>query len=348
MNIKDMIKKYDPQNQFDVLINSYKQIDYTLKNKYNIDSVDTTKIKNIVLTGLGGSAISGDVFMNYAREELSIPFNVNRNYNLPNYVDENTLIIASSYSGNTEETLSAAKEAVDRECQIICITTGGKLLELAAEYNLPVALLEKGYQPRYAFWINIFTLINVMQKLNFISEQSGYIQNVMSLIKHKGQVYSMENNPALSFAEKLIGFIPVIYSADSYTSGLGNRFKEQINENSKLHAFHNVFPEMNHNEIIGWETFNESQFNAKVIMLNDKEYHSRIQRRFEIVKKILNGSGVEILKVQSSGNHFKVRLFDMIYFTDWISYYLAIIRGKDPSSIKNINYLKEELAKSNT
>ncbi len=346
MQITDYVKMYDPQNQFEVLKTSFEQIVYTTNNNYDLSGINADKIKNIVITGLGGSAISGDVFANLFGRELSLPFMVNRNYNLPEFVNESSLIIVSSYSGNTEETISALKEAIARKAQIVCITTGGKIGSIAENENLSLVILQKGFQPRFAFWLSIFTLIKIFEMLNLIGEQKKIINDSIELLQRKGESFSQdENNFALNVAKSLIGFIPVIYSADSYTSGVGLRLKGQFNENSKTHAFHNVIPEMNHNEIIGWETFSESKFPAKIIFISDEEYHPRVKTRFEIVGNILTKTGLEIFRMQSGMENFKLRIIDLIYSGDWISYYLAILRKHDPSEIDNINYLKEELAK---
>ncbi len=346
MKISDFVENYDPQNQFDVLKNSYEQIIYASQNNYDLTKIDVNKIKNIVLTGLGGSAISGDVFANMFGRTLPLPFFVNRNYILPAFVNENTLVIASSYSGNTEETLSAAKEAQKRKAQIICITTGGSLGEFAARNNSSVVFLQKGFQPRFAFWLSIFTLIKIFEILKLIGQQKNLINESVELLKRKAEAFSSEEkNFALNIAKSLIGFIPVIYSADSYTSGVGLRLKGQFNENSKVHSFHNVIPEMNHNEIIGWETYEESKFPVKVFYISDIEYHERIKLRFDIVSTILKKLDIEIINLQSKENDYGLRMLDLIYTGDWISYYLAVLRKQDPSTIKNINYLKEELAK---
>ncbi len=346
MKISDYVKNYDPQNQFAVLKNSYEQIIYASQNKYDLSKISTGKIKNIVLTGLGGSAISGDVFANMFGRKLPVPFFVNRNYTLPAFVNESTLVIASSYSGNTEETLSAVEEAHQRNAQIVCITTGGQLGKIASQNDLSLVFLQKGFQPRFAFWLSIFTLIKIFEMLNLIGEQKNLINDAIELLKRNGESFSQdENNFTLNVAKLLIGFIPVIYSADSYTSGVGLRLKGQFNENSKVHAFHNVIPEMNHNEIIGWETYEESKFPVKVFYISDLEYHQRIKLRFDIVSKILKKHNIEIITLQSIEKDFGLRILDLIYTGDWISYYLAVLRKQDPSSIKNINYLKEELAK---
>ncbi|MBL1213725.1 MAG: bifunctional phosphoglucose/phosphomannose isomerase [Ignavibacteriae bacterium] len=344
MNIPELVSKYDLDNQFEVLINSYRQIEYARQNEADISAINLSKVSNLIITGLGGSAIGGDLFINLFTDELNVPAIVNRNYTLPNFADEKSLVIVSSYSGNTEETLSAVNDALKKECQIICITTGGKLKYIAEENNLPIFILQKGLQPRYGVWINFFTLIKIAQLITLIPNQDSFFNDSIELIKRNGKQLSVENNKAYQIAESLCGFIPIIYSVADKTYAVGNRFKCQLNENSKLHAFHNVFPELDHNEIIGWETFNENKLNSKIIIINDKDYNDRNKKRIEITSRVIRKTGSEIIYLESEESNHRLRQIDLVYLGDWISYYLALLRGFDPSEIENINYLKNQLA----
>lgn len=348
MTIPELVSSYDPQNQFDVIKNSYQQIQYVKENSYSLDGIDTDKVSNIIVTGLGGSAIGGEFLSNLLKDDLNIPYTVNRNYDLPKYANENTLVIASSYSGNTEETLAAVSKARELGCQIICVTTGGKLQKFAEENNLPVCNLKEGYQPRFAIWVNFFTLFKVLQLLNFVADDNDLLGSSIELLRKKAEEFTKDDNTAYKIAEDLVGFIPVIYSADDYTSAVGGRLKGQFNENSKVHAFHNVYPELNHNEIIGWETFRESQFNAKLINIVDASYNPRINKRIEVTTEVVANEGVDVINLQSAEKEFKLRLIDLVYLGDWISYYLTLLREQDPSEIKNIHYLKEQLAHTET
>ncbi len=343
MHISEMITKYDASNQFQVLKDSYTQIEYSWNLKLDLSSIDTSKIKNIILTGLGGSAIGGELIQNYFRTELKYPYFVNRNYELPLFAGEDTLVIASSYSGNTEETLSALAQALEKKCQIVCVSTGGKMEEIAKANNLPLAKLLKGYQPRFALWINFFAVVNVLHTLNLIPNQNENVKEAIELLKRKGEEYSKEQNDALILAENLNGYIPLIYSVADYTSVVGTRLKGQFNENSKHHAFFSYFPELDHNEIMGWEGYNPQQMNIKLINIWDDDYHSQIKKRLEITSEVIKKTGCEIIDLKSTEPNYKLRLLDLIYFGDWTTYYFAIIRGFDPTTIDNINYLKERL-----
>jgi len=344
MTIAELVKKYDPENQFEVLKNTYLQIEYAKNNSYELSNIDTSKIKNLVVSGLGGSAISGDLMLNFLQNEISLPFQVNRNYSLPNYADSSTLLLVSSYSGNTEETISVLNEAINRKCQIICLTTGGTIKDIADREKLPVVQLKRGFQPRYSLGLSFFSLLKVLQTLKLVTTKKDIIDKVISLWKKKGEEFSREDNLSFQLAEKLIGFVPVIYSTSDLTSAVGNRFKCQLNENSKVHAFNNSFPELNHNEIIGWETYDERTAKLKAVFIEEEITHPQINKRFKITGELLQKAGVEIISLASSEATFQERLLDLIYLTDWISYYLAILRGKDPSEIDYIHLLKKRLA----
>ncbi len=343
MNISQYVAKYDPQNQFDTLINSYKQIEFAWNNKFDLSSLKNINFHSIVVSGLGGSAISADLIKNFLGNEINIPFIVNRNYSLPSFLDRNTLLVISSYSGNTEETVEVLQKALKINCNIICISTGGKVEEIANENDLPLIKVLPGLQPRYALGLSLFSLLKLLQELNLIQNNDSIVKEIISLWKDKGQEYSKENNPAYNYAEQLNGYIPIIYSAADFTSAVGYRIKCQFNENSKLHAFHNVIPELNHNEIIGWESFTDKQLSIKVINIIDQDYHSQIKKRFEITSELISSRNAEIITLESNLSDFKLRIMDLIYLGDWISYYLAIIRGYDPTEIDNINLLKKRL-----
>ncbi len=341
--ITELVRKYDTQNQFEVLINTYKQVEFAWNNKFDLSPLKNKKFTNVLVTGLGGSAISGDLLQNFLRDELKLPFIVNRNYSLPAFAGAETLLIVSSYSGNTEETISVFQQGIDKNCNIVCISTGGKVEAISNEKNIPLVKVQKGFQPRYALGLGFFSLLKIFQELNLIPDQNEIVNKIISLWKKKGVEFSAENNSAINTAESLIGYVPVIYSAADMTSAVGYRLKSQFNENSKLHAFHNIIPEQNHNEIVGWESFNDSQFQAKLINILDKDYHPQVSKRFKIVSELVAAKKLEIINLTSDEDELKLRIMDLVYLGDWISYYLAVMRGYDPTEIDNINYLKNNL-----
>ena len=341
MNINNFVEKYDTENQFKVLKDSYKQISSAWNNKIELSDSKGKKFSSIVYCGLGGSAISGDLLVDYLSGELSIPFKVVRGYNIPFFVNKETLIIISSYSGNTEESISCFNQALKKNCKIVAITSGGIIEENAKKNKIPFVKIQSGFQPRYALGLSFFSLLRVMQELEFINEEKN-VKAITDLWQRRGEEYLTENNNAVKFAEELTGFIPVIYSAE-FLSSAGYRFKSQFNENSKLHAFHNNIPEMNHNEIIGWESYKEKIFNAKIIYLLDKEYHPQNTKRFNILKEILSNQKLDILTLESNEKDKKVRIMDLIFLCDWITFYTAVLRGFNPSEIDFIHQMKKSL-----
>ena len=344
MKISEFIEKYDSSNQFDVLKKTYTQIEFAWNNKIDLGSIKKKGIDSVVVTGMGGSAISADLFANFFKDELEIPFVVNRSYTLPAFVNKNTLLIVSSYSGNTEETISVFKSALKTKCRIVCITTGGKIENIAKKNKVPVVKILPGYQPRYALGLSFFTLLKVLTRIKIINVKPGLVNSIIKLYKDKSKLYSKEKNSALSYAEEILGYIPVVYSVEGFTSSVGYRLKSQFNENSKLLAFHNVLPEMNHNEIVGWESFDEKQFQTRIINIVDKVYPARVKKRLDIMNELTSDSKVGVINLESHEKSFKVRLMDLIYLCDWITYYTAVLRGYDPSEIRNIDLLKEKLA----
>jgi len=341
MNLNDFIKKYDTQNQFKVLQETHKQVSDAWNNKFDVSSLKNHKYSSIVFCGLGGSAISGDLLCDYLSGEFKIPFTVVRGYNLPSFVNEETLVIISSYSGNTEETISCLEQALKKKSKIVAITSGGKIDEIAATNKLPVVNLQSGFQPRYSLGQSYFSLLKLMQELGLANENNN-VKMIINLWEKRAQDYSSENNPAAQLAKDLVGFIPIIYSSEFLTS-TGYRLKCQMNENVKLHSFHNSIPEMNHNEIIGWESYKEKQFYVKVIYLIDAEYHPQNLKRFNTLREMLTEQKVDVLTLSSDQKSKKVRIMDLIFFSDWISFYASVLRGFDPSEIDFIHRMKLRL-----
>jgi len=334
---------YDKNNLHKVILDSWQQARDAWKS-IDLPGIDKEKIDNIIVTGLGGSAISGDVLKNFLNSELSIPLAVNRAYNLPHYAGKNTLVIVSSYSGNTEETISAFKIALEKGCTLIAITTGGEIESLAIDNNVPVVKLQKGFQPRYALYNSFFTLLRVMQELKFIASQEASVVNIIQSLKNLAGKWGSENGKAYKMAVSLKDFIPVIYSVADLNDSAGRRFKGQLNENSKVHAWAAEYPEMNHNEIVGWESVRESGLKYKVITIWDEEVYPRISKREGIIKNLLEDEKIDILKIQGKGATFKERLIETVYFCDWVSYYLALINEEDPGEIDFIDKLKKMMA----
>lgn len=333
----------DSGEMYHVLVNFPEQIKTAWNNNSQVDKSAYKNISNIVLTGLGGSAISGDVALTFLYKKLQLPFHVNRNYNLPNFADVNTLVLACSYSGNTEETISAYNDALQRKCKIVSIGSGGELEKLSRDnVNLHIKV-PSGFQPRCALGLMFFNLLKFLNEAEFIFIADSMIDTIYTMIKTKSDIYSKVHSKPYDDAVKLIGYFPVIHSSDLLQS-VNVRFRCQLAENSKVLSYSGILPELNHNEIIGWERFESKKFNAALIQIFDEDDHQRNKLRFEITEKILKEASIEIIKICSSEKSFEERIIDLIYYTDWVSFYLAVLRKVDPTPIKNINTLKNSLA----
>ncbi len=337
------LRRFDSRNLFSVIKDSWQQAENGWNTRFSL-KIDTGNISNIIITGLGGSAISGDLMKNFLGSELKKSLIVNRNYTLPEFANENTLVIASSYSGNTEETISALNAAIKKRCQIIVLTTGGEAEKVACENGADVVYLQKGFQPRYALYNSFFTLLRVMHKLDFTSFSDADSAKIISMLKELGEEWSSESGRAFKEALELKGVVPVIYSATDFNESAGRRFKGQLNENSKLHAWSAEFPEMNHNEIVGWETFKSQGVNYKIVSLYDEDMHPRVKKRFRVINNLLKNENIGILKINGERATFRERLIECVYLCDWISYYLALLNEKDPGEIDFIHHLKDKMA----
>ncbi|MFH1854374.1 MAG: bifunctional phosphoglucose/phosphomannose isomerase [Candidatus Omnitrophota bacterium] len=308
------------------------------------------RIDNIVFAGLGGSAIGADVVRVYLQNELKIPVTISRNYTLPDFVNKSTLLFCSSYSGNTEETLSSFEDGLKRGAFIITMGSGGKLKERALKNNFTHIDIPKGIPPRTALGYMSITVLAILTRLGFITPKDKEIEDASSTLaelrdKEIGLDVAFEKNISKKLASKLYGKLAVIYGTNDSTEAACVRWRGQIAENSKALASSHVLPEMNHNEIVGWEFPKDALKDMKVIFLRDKNDHPRTKKRIEISRDIIKKSGAEIFEIERNDDGFLARIFSLIYIGDFVSFYLAILNDIDPTPVKEVDYLKRELAK---
>lgn len=312
-------------------------------------SISPDRFKNILVLGMGGSAIGGDLLSHYLADELSIPLLVIRGYEVPKFVGEDSLVFAVSYSGNTEETISALKKSLNAKAKVIALTSGGKFTELSKEKNFPFIKVPIGIQPRAAIPYLFFPMLKVLERMGLIKEINQEIKEALDILQGLCRAYSSEsplkNNLAKKIALKLYRYLPLVYGSEGLLEAVAMRWKTQINENSKWPCFWNVFSELNHNEIVGYEIENNINRLVKIIYLEDKEGSLRINQRREITQKIIGNKVAEFITCHSSGKGKLARMFSLIYLGDLVSYYLAILNQVDPSPVACIENLKKELAR---
>lgn len=347
--MQNLIQQHDPKGMRNLILNFPKQAEEAVAiGNAALIRMNVNAIRQIVVTGLGGSAIGGDLLRAYLADTCPVPVFVNRHYYFPKYVGKQTLVIISSYSGNTEETVSAYKDAIKRKAKIFCITSGGEVEKIAKKHKHPYIKIPGGFPPRAALGYSFFPTLIALSKLGFVKNQKKEIGETLSLLTRLSARYSRHDsseNTALQLARTLHGHLPLIYSAADRFDTVNTRWRGQITENAKTLAFGHVFPELNHNEIVGWEVLKDLMKKMHVVILRDKDDYTRIKLRMDVTKGIIGDLAGGITEVYSEGTLLLARMFSLLYLADWVSFYLAMLNGVDPSPVKKIDFLKDELGK---
>jgi glucose/mannose-6-phosphate isomerase len=341
------LKSIDRSNMYDKIVSFPQQLVEGIRIGKNADLKGLTdhKYNNIVLAGMGGSAIAGDLVKSVLLDELKVSLTVNRNYGLPSFIDGDSLVICSSYSGNTEETLSAFDEAVKRGCQILCLSTGGELAAGAERTDAAQVKIPTDYMPREALGYSFSPLLIILGRLGFCRDFAEELRSCSAKLEEwkKQYLFDAENNISAVLADKLAGKIAIIYSDSVKLNSAALRFKGQICENAKQLAFCNVFPEFNHNELVGWEISSREADRFMVVFLRDRNDQPQITRRIDTVRDIIAKKKVEVVELYARGDNPLQRVFSIVQLVDFTSYYLALKNGVDPTPIRLIDYLKESL-----
>ena len=297
-------------------------------------------INKVYVAGLGGSGIGADFVKAFISEESPVPYLVGKGYGLPHYVDEHTLAICSSYSGNTEETLSAYRQMKNTGAKIVIISSGGQLIEEAVQNDLDYIQVPGNWpSPRACLGYSIVQQLFILFKLGFID---GSFQNQ---IKAAADLLLFDQDyikkSAKQVADRIHNKIPIIYSTDRIEP-IAVRLRQQINENAKMLCWHHVIPEMNHNELVGWT---EKQSDKAVIYLRNQDDLKRNQVRININQDIISKYTDTIIEIYSKGNSLIEKSMYLAHLGDWISWYLSVYKSVDAVEISVIDYLKSELAK---
>jgi glucose/mannose-6-phosphate isomerase len=340
----------DKSNFKKILLNFHNQINEsnTLVEEANIN-IKAEKIQRILYFGMGGSAIAGNLLYDTLFDQLKVPIDIVRGYECPAYCNENTLVIASSYSGNTEEILSAVKKIKKTGAPVLAITSGGELKKIAETNKWSLINIPAGFPPREALGYSYFPIYHVLGRIGLLDKYLPNMKKVAAFVQDIAIRNDHDQSDGHVFSEELAktikGKIPVIYSTAPYLNTISRRWQNQFHENSKSMSFANVIPEMNHNEIVGWEQDSDLLKNLVVIFLENEDPHPRIKKRIDLTKKIIRKKGAQIVELYTQGKTRIEKVFSLVVLGDWVSYYLALYYKKDPSAIKNIDYLKGELAK---
>lgn len=303
----------------------------------------------VMIAGLGGSWIGGALLMDLLMNDVEFPIMTCRNYTIPKFVDSKTLFFAISYSGDTEETLSAYLEAKKAGSKSIVITTGGRLKEYALKDGDPCVVIPKGMPPRaaipYLLLIPLLILVNLGRVREFFKELDELVVVLDELRMELSPSSPIKENLAKQIAKDLYGLIPIIYGVEDYTGMVAYRWKTQFNENAKVPAFSHVFPELNHNEVVGWDVPKEMNRCFGILILEDNDDPKAIKRRIKITSSIMKDKVPYLRSIYARGMGRLAKIFSLIYIGDLVSVYLAILNGVDPYPVRIIDYLKEEFRK---
>lgn len=318
---------------------------YELSQKTSLRKIK--KVREAVVAGMGGSAIAGNIVSDLLLGRSAVPIHVNRGYKLPAFAGKETLVFALSYSGNTEETLSAVKEANRCGAKVVCITSGGKLKEIAESNKYPIFLIPSGYEPRAALPYLLVPLLKSLEEIGIVSGLLDGIKKSVELLRKLRGEYGADKplraNPVKQLAKKLLGRVPIIFASQGTTEAVGLRVKTQFNENSKVTALFNVFPELNHNEIVNLSALNREEHNFCLLFLRHEGDHERIKKRMEVTKSLIGMQLGGVNEIYAQGKSDLDRVLSLIYFGDFLSIYLAVLGGVDPTPVEVISRLKKEL-----
>ncbi len=344
----------DRSNMFEVLNNFPNQVREAIAIGASAPYFqDSSHFPLLVFSGMGGSAIAGDLLrctlQGYGADDFAVL--VNRSYNLPSGINSNTAFIASSYSGNTEETLAGYRAAQSKTKRLLCIATGGELQQRAEADGVPIIIIPSGLQPRCAVGYSFLPTLMTLVLHHAVGREvvAGILHALHTLppfLDAKAQEYSRPDasNPAFALAQQILGTIPVFYSSP-LLEAVNLRWRGQIQENGKHLAFGNIVPEMNHNEINSWALPQDMLDRFTIVLLREiQTSQPRMEKRFQATKGVLQGRAKNLLEITAEGETLLAQMFSLLYLADWTSYWLALLNNQDPTEIVDILALKAAMS----
>jgi glucose/mannose-6-phosphate isomerase len=344
----EKIRKIDKSNMLAHCVNCsrhYEQATALAKETL----LDYPRPESVIVAGMGGSAIGGELFKDWFRDKLTVPIEICREYSLPAYADKGTLVFVISYSGETEESLSVFLDAVKRKCSIVAIGSGGSLLEFAEKLGLPCVRVPSGMAPRAALPYLFIPLSILMEKIGLVNSVASEVSEAIKILRQVSDLNRPEKplkeNFSKTLATNISGTIPVIYGFGLYRAA-AQRFKTQLNENSKIPAKWEFFPELDHNEIVGWERAEELARLFSVILIRDGFEPKALWQRIKVTSELIDAKSVKTFTVQVFGKGSLAKMSSAVCVGDFVSVYLAVLRGIDPTPVRTITVLKERLGQT--
>ena len=347
LNSPGSFASYDPRGMLAHITGLPEQCERAWRESAGLLFPDQLRsVTAVRILGLGGSAIGGDLLRCLVSAECSVPVVLHRDYGLPAWVNEHTLVIACSYSGNTEETLSGLDCAATAGARLLAVTTGGRLLQRASELGAIVYRYHYESQPRAALGYSLITLLRVMEKLGFVRDKSGEVAEAVAVMRswlaELGPEVPVARNAAKALAKRLHRRLPVIYGAE-HLAEVARRWKGQFNENSKSWAVFDVAPELAHNTVAGYQSPSRLAPLAHTVVLTAPSIHPRVLARLQYARELLSSLGFSSEVVESRGQGRLAQALSLVLFGDMVSYYLGMLYGVDPWEIANIDAMKRRM-----
>jgi glucose/mannose-6-phosphate isomerase len=340
-----VLKQRDSENVLQTALEQYSQTRFDAR-VVNAEH-DSREVKNIIIAGMGGSALAPMIAKKWLDADLSMTFDIVRGYDLPNYANASSLVVVSSYSGNTEEVLSCLEQASRVGAQIAIVTAGGELLKYAESNSVAHVVLPSGVQPRMTTIQQIRALLALLMNFNVLSsgQRLQEVSDAHDWIKDETAKFAAsiatDNNYAKQLAMHAVGKTPIIHGGP-LTASVAYKWKISWNENAKNVAFWSEYPEFNHNEFMGWTSHPVEKPFAVFDIVSNLE-HPQILKRFEISDRLLSGQRPKAVTVNLIGDSLLKQILWGSILADFVSSYVAVLNGVDPGPVPLITKLKQEL-----
>lgn len=347
LNDLESIKRVDKENLLEAVEKLPQQCEEASSIAQKAPVVKPAQITAVAVLGMGGSGIGGDMVRALLEAELSVPITVVKGYQLPAYIGKETLVFAVSYSGETEETLSSFEEAIKRKAHIVAVTSNGELKKRALEENIPLIEVPAGYQPRAALGYLFLPILVYLARIGLAQDRTDQIKEAISVLRSESSRFArgvpVGQNDAKRLALELYGKIPVIYGSEGISAAAALRWKTQFNENAKTVAFSHIFPELDHNEIMGWQIPEKATHLFELIVLRHLGEHEQISKRIKATLELIKDHIYGATEIWAEGKSPLANLLSLIYIGDFTSIYLALLYEVDPTPVERIRLLKEKL-----
>lgn len=342
-----MTERLDTLDMWGLTAGLPEQLEHAMKESSDIDGLPAhDDIENVVVLGMGGSGIAGDIVREIAGPFMPVPVVVHKGYQIPNFIGEGSLVFAMSFSGNTEETLDAVGAAAMQGAKIVAVSSGGELAELAAAWDAPfIQLPESIPMPRAAIGAVGVPPLMVLEQVGLFPGARSWVESAIDQLKVRRDELIADGSAAETLARRLSGFIPLMYGGGGLGATAAMRWKGQVNENAKAPAFWNVLPELCHNELAGWGQHGDiTRQVLQLVKLRHEYEHPQLERRFEFVTTALDEVVGGVHEIVAEGEGPLAQLFDLVIFGDFVSLHLAYQAGVDPGPIPVLDEIKQFVA----